>query len=113
MENTEVVRASLASLATKEQEVMRKNKFDSSLTSILKQPMSRALQDKYSKAGLHIANGTIYDAISASLILQAMNGNINAYAMIRDTTGHKPVDRVQSDIVVRIDMGERARELGE
>ena len=113
MDNTEIVRSSLVNLATQEREAEKKSKFDTALNSLLKQPMSRTLQDKYSKAGLHIGNGTIYDAISASLVMQALNGNINAYAMIRDTTGHKPIDRVQSDVVVRIDMGPKARELGE
>ena len=33
-------------------------------------------------------------AISASMINQAMKGNVKAYAIIRDTIGEKPVERV-------------------
>ena len=36
---------------------------------------------------------TTQEAISVSLIKQALNGNVKAYEVIRDTIGQKPVER--------------------
>jgi hypothetical protein len=51
--------------------------------------------------------------MTASLVLQAMNGNIAAYTTIRDTLGYKPVEKVQNDISIEIKMPPAIKELGE
>lgn len=106
----ELVRSSMRNLIQREKE---SNLFKKKMQTILKTPMSMSMRNHYSKAGIHLSNGDLTDAITASLILQAMQGNINAYAMIRDTMGYKPVEQVKNDVVVRIDMSQKARELGE
>ena len=40
-------------------------------------------------------------AMSTSIIKEALDGNVKAFAIIRDTIGEKPVDKVES---VNIDM---------
>lgn len=104
------VRSSMNNLIKREKEY---NIFKKKLQDILKVPMSCEMKNTYSQKGIHLSNGTLSDAISASLILQAMGGNVQAYAMIRDTMGYKPVEQVRNDVVVRIDMSPKARELGE
>ena len=37
---------------------------------------------------------TIQEGITAALIKQALNGDVRAYEMIRDTIGQKPIDRI-------------------
>jgi hypothetical protein len=109
--NNEIaIRSSMNNLIQREKE---SNLFKKKLQDILKIPMSAQMRDNYSKNGIHLINGTLSDAISASLVMQAMAGNIQAYAMIRDTMGYKPIEQVKQDVVVRIDMSPRARELGE
>lgn len=108
--NELAVRSSMNNLIQREKE---HNVFKKKLEDILKTPMSTAMKESYSQKGIHLSNGSLSDAISASLVLQAMAGNINAYAMIRDTMGYKPIEQVKNDVVVRIDMSPKARELGE
>lgn len=109
--NNEIaIRSSMNNLIQREKE---HNMFKKKLQSILKTPMSAQMKDNYSKKGIHLINGTLSDAIAASLVVQAMAGNIQAYAMIRDTMGYKPVEQVKNDVVVRIDMSPNAKKLGE
>jgi len=109
--NNEIaIRSSMNNLIQREKE---HNMFKKKLQDILKAPMSAQMKDNYSKYGIHLINGTLSDAIAASLVVQAMSGNIQAYAMIRDTMGYKPIEQVRNDVVVRIDMSPNAKELGE
>lgn len=109
--NNEIaVRSSMNNLIQREKE---HNIFKKKLQDILKTPMTANMKDSYQQKGIYLSNGTLSDAISASLVLQAMAGNIQAYAMIRDTMGYKPIEQVRNDVVVRIDMSPKARELGE
>ena len=111
MTNNEIaVRSSMNNLIQREKE---HNVFKKKLQDILKTPMSASMKQVYSERGIHLSNGNLADAMSAALVIQAMGGNIQAYATIRDTMGYKPVEQVKSDVVVRIDMSPKARELGE
>jgi len=109
-QNEVTIRSSVNDLIQREKE---SNMFKKKLEKILRTPLSLAAQEKYAARGIFLNNGTLSDAITASLIIQALNGNITAYTTIRDTMGHKPVDQVKNDVVVRIDMSPKARELGE
>lgn len=104
------IRSSMNNLIKREKE---SNIFKKKLQEMLNIPMSIAMKDMYSKKGIHLVGGKLSDAISASLVLQAMNGNVQAYTTIRDTMGYKPIEQVKNDVVVRIDMSPQARELGE
>ncbi len=89
--------------------------FKDKLKEILDIPLPLNIINGYSERGINLngANAKIIDGITASLTLQALQGNVTAFTTIRDTMGYKPVDKVQSDVVVRIDMSPQARELGE
>ncbi len=89
------------------------NLFKASLQDILTQPMPEDLADYFKGKGVPNVTGQMADAINASMVVQALAGSVQAYTVIRDTMGFKPVDQVQNDVVVRIDMNPRARELGE
>lgn len=103
--------------STKDMTVAREDKhgnmFKQSLQDILTQPMPAELTEYFSTKGLTNLSGDMADAINASMVVQAIGGSVQAYTVIRDTMGFKPVDQVQNDVVVRIDMNPRARELGE
>jgi len=105
-----LIRSSMRNLMKKEQEA---GMFKQKLNTILRIPMTIEMREKFAMSGLHMTNGDISDAITASLVLQAMNGNIAAYTTIRDTMGFKPIEQTKSDVIVRIDMSPVARELGE
>ena len=45
-----------------------------------------------------------YTAITAALVLKAIQGDTKAYEVIRDTLGQKPVEQVQSDITAKIEV---------
>jgi hypothetical protein len=109
----ELVRSSMRNLIQKEKE---SNMFRKKLQTTLKIPMSMDMKQRYSQAGIHMGNGDLSDAITASLVLTALGGGpagISAYAMIRDTMGYKPIEQVKNDVIVRIDMSPKAKELGE
>lgn len=103
--------------STKDMTIAREDKhgnmFKRSLQDILTQPMTKDMMDYFDNKGLSNLSGDMADAINASMVVQALAGSVQAYTVIRDTMGFKPVDQVQSDVVVRIDMNPRARELGE
>lgn len=109
-DNEIAIRSSMNNLIQREKQ---HNAFKKKLEGILSIPMSATMKAKYSTAGIHLSNGNLSDAIAASLVLQALNGNIQAYTTVRDTMGYKPIEQVRNDIVVRIDMSPKARELGE
>lgn len=109
-QNDIAVRSAMNNLTKKEEEA---NIFKKKLKTILQTPISASMRNKYSQSGIHLSNATMMDAINASIVLQALAGNITAYTTIRDTMGYKPVDQVKNDVTVRIDMSPKARELGE
>ena len=108
--NAELVRKSMTDIVAREKE---SNVFQEKLHTLVNLPMDQVMRRSFSEKGIPISNGTLADAMSASLVLQAMNGNIAAYAMIRDTLGYKPVEKVQNDISIEIKMPDGVRELGE
>lgn len=87
--------------------------FKNKLTELLNTPMGTEMRNRFREDGISLQSDRINDAIHAALVIQAMNGNIQAYTTIRDTMGHKPVDQVQNDVLVRIEMPKGAKELGE
>lgn len=50
-------------------------------------------------------NATIYDLIQAVAVGKALEGNMRAYELVRDTNGDKPIDRVEiaEDIMTESD----------
>lgn len=104
------LRSSMNTVVAQEKE---HNLFKTKLQEILTAPMSAEMRRQLSEKGLHVQNGDIADVVNAALVFQAMNGNVAAYTTLRDTMGFKPIEQVKSDVVIRIDMNPRARELGE
>lgn len=107
---SEIVRASLTDIVARERST---NEFREKLKNLLDMPMTVMLEDYYNEKGVPLRGGTMQDAISASLLLQALAGNIAAYTTIRDTMGYKPAENVKNDVTIKVDMPDRVRELGE
>lgn len=110
MSNTKLVEASINEIVQKEKQT---NVFREKLANILAIPMPKKMKEDLDIHGLHLQNANIADAITASLVIQAMSGNIAAYTTIRDTMGYKPIEQIKNDVVVRIEMSPEARKLGE
>lgn len=106
----ELIRNSMKDIVAREKE---SNIFQEKLRNLVNLPMDQVMRRSFAEKGLPISNGTLADAMSASLVLQAMNGNIAAYTTIRDTLGYKPVEKVQNDVSIEIKMPKEVRELGE
>lgn len=62
------------------------------------------------KAG-QVTDKTTQDAIIAALIKRAAGGDVRAFAMIRDTIGEKPVERVEVNTPDPAIMDEIARRM--
>lgn len=54
---------------------------------------------------------TIADKMNIAIALKAMQGDIGAYSIIRDTVGEKPTDKVESDNRIEIVLGENLEKL--
>ena len=110
----ELIRKSMTDIVASEiKKEKESNIFRDKLESLVNLPMDQVMRRHLSEKGIPISNGTLADAMSASLVLQAMNGNIAAYTTIRDTLGYKPVERVQNDVSIEIKMPKAVKELGE
>lgn len=110
MKNTKLVTQTLNEMM---QDKKQTNIFKEKLTNILSIPAPRGFIDKLESEGITLNNANLADCMSASLVIQALSGNIAAYTTIRDTMGYKPIDQVKNDVIVRIDMSPEAKELGE
>lgn len=110
MDNAELVTQSVNELI---QEKKQTNVFREKLSNILSIPATRDMLKGLSDNGITLNNANLADCMSASLVIQALSGNIAAYTTIRDTMGYKPIDQVKSDVLVHINMEPNARELGE
>lgn len=110
MNNAELVTQSVNELI---QEKKQTNVFREKLSNILAIPATRDMLKGLSDNGITLNNANLADCMSASLVIQALSGNIAAYTTIRDTMGYKPIDQVKSDVLVHINMAPGARELGE
>lgn len=109
-ENEIAIRSSVNSLIEQEKE---HNIFKNKLQEILTAPMSLEMKQQLHEKGLNFVKGDMADAVNAAMVMQALNGNVAAFTTIRDTMGYKPVEQVKNDVVIRIDMNPRVRELGE
>lgn len=110
----ELVRKSMTDIVAREvKQEKESNIFQEKLRQMVNTPMDQVLRRQYSEKGIPISNGTLADAMTASLVLQAINGNIAAYQVVRDTLGYKPVEKVQNDVNIEIKMPAAIRELGE
>ena len=89
------------------------NVFKEKLATILSIPAPKSMVKGLEDNGITLNNANLADCMSASLVIQALSGNIAAYTTIRDTMGYKPIDQVKNDVIVRIDMSPQAKELGE
>lgn len=89
--------------------------FKDKLKEILNIPLPLNMIQTYEEHGISLSSvdARILDGMTAAITIKALQGDIGAYTTIRDTMGYKPVDKVQSDMVVRIEMSNQARELGE
>lgn len=110
MGNEKLVVQSMNDLIT---EKKQSNVFREKLSNILSIPAPKNMVKNLSDNGITLSNANLADCMSASLVIQALSGNIAAYTTIRDTMGYKPIDQVKNDVVVRIDMSPQAKELGE
>ena len=110
MDNTELVTQSVNELIQAKKQT---NIFKEKLANILSIPASKDMIKNLSENGITLHNANLADAMSASIVIQALTGNIAAYTTIRDTMGYKPIDQVKNDVVVHIEMASGARELGE
>ena len=106
----ELVRREAKRLVKREQET---NEFKEKLQDVLKIPLDSLLKKRYREQGVPLPNGTLADAVTASIVIQAMSGNVGAYTTIRDTLGYKPADKVQNDVQIKVDMAPAVKELGE
>lgn len=110
----ELVRKSMTDIVAREvKKEKESNVFQDKLRQMVNIPMDQVMRRNLAEKGIPISNGTLADAMTASLVLQAMNGNIAAYQVIRDTLGYKPVEKVQNDISIEIKMPQAIRDLGE
>lgn len=110
MDNAELVTQSVNELIQAKKQT---NIFKEKLSNILSIPASKDMLKNLSDNGITLNNANLADAMSASIVIQALTGNIAAYTTIRDTMGYKPIDQVKNDVVVHIEMASGARELGE
>ena len=106
----ELVRREAKRLVKREQET---NEFKEKLQDVLRIPLDSLLKKRYKEQGVPLPNGTLADAVTASIVIQAMSGNVGAYTTIRDTLGYKPADKVQNDVQIKVDMAPAVKELGE
>lgn len=87
--------------------------FKSKLKEVLSIPMSEEMRQEYTNRGMQSKSGDLLEAISMSMVLQALGGNTTAYTTIRDTMGYKPKENVQNDIKIAIELAPEIKELGE
>ena len=106
----ELVRREAKRLVKREQET---NEFKEKLQDVLRIPLDSLLKKRYKEQGVPLPNGTLADAVTASIVIQAMSGNVSAYTTIRDTLGYKPADKVQNEVQIKVDMAPAVKELGE
>ena len=86
--------------AQKSMETKRKRKeMRETLNILLKMPMKRGKQysaeDIKSFADLKGKNITIDQALMIALVQKGLKGDLNAIAMVRDTVGEKPTDKME------------------
>ena len=86
--------------AQKSMETKRKRKeMRETLDILLKMPMKRGKQysaaDIKSFADLKDKNLTIDQALMIVLVQKGLKGDLNAIAMVRDTVGEKPTDKME------------------
>lgn len=86
--------------AQKSMETKRKRKeMRETLDILLKMPMKRGKQysaeDIKSFADLKGKNITIDQALMIALVQKGLKGDLNAIAMVRDTVGEKPTDKME------------------
>ena len=86
--------------AKKSMETKRKRKeMRETLDILLKMPMKRGKQysaeDIKSFADLKGKNITIDQALMIALVQKGLKGDLNAIAMVRDTVGEKPTDKME------------------
>lgn len=98
--------------AEKTKEIRRKRKeMKETLDILLKMPMKKGkvydAEDIKAFADLNGKNITIDQAMMVKLIQKALKGDLNAIAMVRDTVGEKPSDKVEvKDVTPVIISGE-------
>lgn len=52
-----------------------------------------------------LADGNTQESITAALLEKAMDGDVKAFEVVRDTVGEKPVDRIETNVDIVIDLG--------
>lgn len=56
---------------------------------------------------------TLGDYLAGAMITKSLMGDTKAFEVIRDTCGEKPIDRVEQDTVIRVEMPQDIKEYGE
>lgn len=52
-----------------------------------------------------LSDGNTQESITAALLEKAMDGDVKAFEVVRDTVGEKPVDRIETNVDIVIDLG--------
>lgn len=52
-----------------------------------------------------LSDGNTQESITAALLEKAMDGDVKAFEVVRDTVGEKPVDRIETNVDIVIDFG--------
>lgn len=91
--------ASMGAIA-KNKEMRRRKLLREELKALLQSTLDdEELIESLKKNGVKVTSGeTMQSAITIALVLQAANGNVKAFEIIRDTIGEKPVDKVEANV---------------
>lgn len=87
--------------------------FRNKLEQIMKLKVSPEMIANFHEKGLDLKDPNIADAVSASVVVQALCGNIAAFTTIRDTMGQKPVDKVENNTTIQVVLSDEVKKLGE
>ena len=91
----------------------KKLDFRNKLEQIMQLKVSPEMIANFHDKGLDLKNPNIADAVSASLVVQALCGNIAAFTTIRDTVGQKPVDKIENNTTIQVVLSDEVKRLGE
>ena len=83
--------------ATRKRKEMRET-LDILLNMPMKQGKTYSAEDVKSFADLKGKNITIHQAMMICLVQKALKGDLSAIAMIRDTVGEKPAEKIEANV---------------
>jgi len=97
--------------------IKKEPQFKDTLASLLNIPIDKEQLSEMMGNTLDPAllpeEATMADYLAGAIIYKASLGDTKAYEVIRDTMGQKPIERVEQDTVVRVQMPNEIKEYGE